>query len=108
MDPQQGTGYLPLLKDVAVIEPLSRSPVLEIACDVVICGRIGRRLPSSKALSQLPPCDRVRYLTVSEDRTDDERFTSSTLYVICRITNFASVAAALPSCRLNISDSIGA
>src|SRR6266702_6097641 len=103
MDPQQGTGYHPFLKGFAVTAPLRRSLMLEIACDVVICGRIGRRLPFSKALSQLPPCDRVRYLTVGEDRTEDERFTSSTLYAICRITNFAS----LPSSRLNISDGIG-
>ena len=107
MNPQQGTGYLPFLKDVAVTEPLCRSLVLETACDVVICGRIGRGLPFSKALSQLPPCDRVRYLPVGEDRTDDERFTSSTLYAICRIANFTSVAASFPSSRLDISDGVG-
>ena len=40
MDPQQGTTEAPFLKNIAVTEPLRRSLVLEIARDVVICGRI--------------------------------------------------------------------
>ena len=100
MDPQQGTGYLPFLKNVSVTEPLRRSLVLEIACDVVIGSRIGRRLPFSKTVSQFPPCDPVRYLTAGDDRSDDERFISSTLYAICRITNFAFIADSLTSSRL--------
>ena len=97
MDPEQGTCYLPFFEDVAITEPLCCSLVLETVRDIVVCGRIGRRLPFPKAFSQLSPCDRIRYLTVSEDRSNNELFVSFTLYAICSITSFASVAAFLPS-----------
>jgi hypothetical protein len=107
VDPQQGAVYPPFLKDVAVAEPLCRSLVLETACDVVICGGVRRRLPFSKALSQVSPCGCIRYLTVNGDRSDNGRSTSFTLYAICCITIFTSVAASLPSGRYNISDGVG-
>ena len=81
--------------------------MLEITCHVVICGWVRRGLPLPKTLSQLPPCDVVRYLTVDEDRVDDERFTSSTLYAILCITEFTSIAASLPSNQLNIRHEVG-
>ena len=103
VDPQQGTCYLPFFEDVAITEPLCRSLVLETARGIVVCRRIGRRLPYPKSISQLSPCDRIRYLTVSEDRSNDELFTSYTSYAIRFIISFAFVAAFLLSRRLNIS-----
>ena len=97
MDPQQRTCHLPFLNRVAFTEPLRRAFVLAVACDVVICRRIRRRLPFSEALTQLPPCEYVRYLTIDNDRIDDERFMSSTLSTVVCMINFASVAAAFPS-----------
>jgi hypothetical protein len=105
VDPQQGTCHLPFFEDVAVTEPLCRSHALETARNIVSCGWIGRRLPFPKSLpvwrlqARLSPCDRIRYLTLSEEGTDDERIivalTAFTSYATCRITNFASLPSKL-------------
>ena len=101
MDPQQGTGHLPFLKDAALAEPLRCSFVLRFARYFVICGRVRRRLPFSKALSQLPPCDRISYETVGEDGTDDEQFTSPRLSAVCCMIVFVSIAG-----RFKVSDDV--
>ncbi len=97
MDPQQGTGHRPFVKDVAFTEPLRRSIVLTIGCNDVICGRIRRGLPFSKALKQLPPCEHVGRSTIGNEEIDDERFTSSMLYAVVCMINFASIVASFPS-----------
>ena len=42
MDPQQGTGGLPLFEKAALEEPVGGSLVLSAAQDNVVCGWIGR------------------------------------------------------------------
>ena len=99
MDPEQRSCHLPFLKFAAATEPLGGSFVLTVGREVVVCGRIGRRLPFYQAVSQLGPCDCVRHLAVGDDGGNDERFTSSRLLAVrCMIT-----AVRLPSKLFKIS-----
>ena len=82
VDPEQRTGRLPLLKFVASTEPLGGSCMLTVGRGVVVCGRIGRVLPFSKAVSQLAPCYRIRHLNSGEDGSNDLRFTSFRLHAV--------------------------
>ena len=61
VDPQQGTVYLPFLNFSASTEPLGCPLVLTVGREVVVCGRLGSRLPISKVFKQLAPCDRISY-----------------------------------------------
>jgi len=97
VDPQQGTGHRPFVKGVAFTEPPCCSLVLTVGRNDMICGRIRRGLPFSKALKQLPPCERVRRSTIGNEGIDDERFTSSMLYAVFCMINFASIVASFPS-----------
>ena len=80
VNPQQGTGHLPSLKFAASTEPLGCPLVLTVGCEVVVCGRVGRRLPISKVFKQLAPCDRLRDSIAAENGSDDERLASSTFF----------------------------
>ena len=103
MNPQQGTNRLPFLNSIAPTEPLGRSLVLTIGCNVVICRRVRRRLPISKTRKQLPPYEHVRCSTIGNNKNDDGRFMSSTLDAVVCMINFASVAVSFPSRQFKIS-----
>ena len=68
MNPKKRSGRLPCLKGVTSTEPLGSPLGLTIGCNVVIYGWIRRRLPFHKALKQLPPCERVRGLSICKDK----------------------------------------
>src|SRR6266404_1735752 len=88
--PQEGAIGFPFLESTAAKEPLSRSAVLDTACDIVICRWIRRRSPSSKVLSHLVPYEYVRNNTIRSDRVDHSHFTSSTFFVTCWTISFVS------------------
>jgi hypothetical protein len=56
VDPQQRPGLFPIPEGIAFSQPLCCASMMSIACNAVIYGRIWRRKPLHRALSQLVPC----------------------------------------------------
>ena len=77
VDPQERASGLPFRKDTALRKPLGRSPMMDVSCNVMIFRWICWCYPSSKALSQLVPCEQVRDARASGERIDHKHFTSS-------------------------------
>ena len=56
INPQERASRHPFAKHIPFEEPLSSSPVVKVASDVVIRRWIRRKYPFSEALSRLIPC----------------------------------------------------
>ena len=56
MDPQQRTGYFPILKGTTLDKPRRGAFMVRDARSVLVYGRVWRTEPLSKILSQLVPC----------------------------------------------------
>jgi hypothetical protein len=59
MDPQEGTGLLPILEDAALSEPHRGTFVTGLVCSIEINEWIRRRQPVRKVSAQLVPCKHV-------------------------------------------------
>ena len=81
--------------------------MVNVACDVVIRRRIWRRDPSSKTLSQLVPCEKIRNIGGSR-KVDHKHWTSVTLSsMVC--ARFRICAAAITaSSWVNLSNRLNA
>jgi hypothetical protein len=90
VDPQESAIGLPFGEDTAFKEPPGGSPVMNVACDVVIDGGIWRGNPSSKAISQLVPCVSIRYV----GKSSKQLITNTSLHL--RYLTFAEESASYP------------
>src|SRR6266571_2203943 len=91
MDPQERSDRCPVLEFLALKKPRSRSLIVSLARNVVICGRVWRRKPFVDVLFYLCPWAEDSVSTTEAIRAGDHKhFTSSTSHFTSTTLHFTS------------------